>query len=415
MCQSNCAECCGKRGVIERQGFTFEPSSTSTSTQRKRTAECDLDESIEIMPVVDINDSSYQPASDSSMESQPSANGIAAGNILLAGVILFSGASTTKMLQLLEPLGVEVFSKTAYDVYQRGYLLPALTKVWATEQAALMKRATGSDLRLLGDGRCDSPEHSAKYLTYSLMDAETTQIIHFVQSADVNTSPQIEQAGLIKALAYVRLGDLKLASLTTDRHPSIKKYLRSAVYQKLRSAVLSARLLKDIAQLSLETQTLSLESFHALLIRFAPKSVAYTPRVMSAAKAVEITTLITRSCPPAPLPPVSVTTLREIRKNNLAPVTQWGSNSEPVLPWSSFKRRLEDRKPKNHAGGRAPWLCRTASIESLRSLLLVLQRNTAIFRKIRKEPCIMQRQNVELTMSLVRDVNTVRILHRPLS
>ncbi|KAL3246132.1 hypothetical protein MRX96_057870 [Rhipicephalus microplus] len=327
MCQSNCAKCCGKRGDIERHGFTFEPSSTSTSTQRKRTAECDLDESIEIMPVVDINDSSYQPASDSSMESQPSANGIAAGNILLAGVILFSGASTTKMLQLLEPLNVEVFSKTAYDVYQRGYLLPALTKVETTflEQAALMKRATGSDLRLLGDGRCDSPEHSAKYLTYSLMDAETTQIIHFVQSADVNTSPQIEQAGLIKALAYVRLGDLKLASLTTDRHPSIKKYL------------------------------------------------------------------------------------------------------QPVLPWSSFKRRLEDRKPKNHAGGRAPWLCRTASIESLRSLLLVLQRNTAIFRKISKEPCIMQRQNVELTMSLVRDVNTftgrftgrypspAAILHRPVS
>lgn len=54
-------------------------------------------------------------------------------------------------------------------------------QVWATEQAALMERAKGSDLRLLGDGRCDSPGHSAKYLTYSLMDAETTQIIHFVQ------------------------------------------------------------------------------------------------------------------------------------------------------------------------------------------------------------------------------------------
>lgn len=36
----------------------------------------------------------------------------------------------------------------------------------------------------------------------------------------------MEQAGLIKALAHLRLNDLKVASLTTDRHPSIRKYLR---------------------------------------------------------------------------------------------------------------------------------------------------------------------------------------------
>ncbi|KAL1481656.1 hypothetical protein MTO96_034315 [Rhipicephalus appendiculatus] len=210
--------------------------------------------------------------------------------------------------------------------------------VWTTEQAALMETATGRDLHLLGDGRCDSPGHSAKYLTYSLMDAETAKILHFVQvqvgeSADVKTSPQMEQAGLIKALAHLRLKDLKVASLTTDRHPSIRKYLRdherdllheldswhvvkglvghivnvhsghegpyhrrlhdalprkewldprTPAYQKLKAVVLNARLLKDIAQLSSETQTSSLESFHALLIRFAPKSVASTPRVMSA-------------------------------------------------------------------------------------------------------------------------------------
>lgn len=54
-------------------------------------------------------------------------------------------------------------------------------QVWVTEQAALMETAKGHDLHLLGDGRCNSPEHYAKYLTYSLMDAETTKILIFVQ------------------------------------------------------------------------------------------------------------------------------------------------------------------------------------------------------------------------------------------
>ncbi|KAH7979744.1 hypothetical protein HPB49_010758 [Dermacentor silvarum] len=56
----------------------------------------------------------------------------------------------------------------------------------------------------------------------------------------------------------------------------------SVVYKNLCGMVLNIRLIKDIAQLSADAQTSRLESFHSLMIRFAPKSVAYSPNLMSA-------------------------------------------------------------------------------------------------------------------------------------
>lgn len=53
-------------------------------------------------------------------------------------------------------------------------------------------------------------------------------------------------------------------------------------YSRLLKIVKDARLLKDITQLSTVGQTSSLESFHSLLLKFAPKSTAYTPKVMQA-------------------------------------------------------------------------------------------------------------------------------------
>ena len=34
-------------------------------------------------------------------------------------------------------------------------------------------------IHLRGDGRCDNPGHNAKYLTYSLMDKNTSRIVAF--------------------------------------------------------------------------------------------------------------------------------------------------------------------------------------------------------------------------------------------
>lgn len=135
-------------------------------------------------------------------QSQPEINGFAAGNILLSGAILFNGASPAKVLRLLGSINIKVMSRVSYNVYQHGFFLPAVTKVWTTQQEGVI--GTLGDVSLLGYGRCDSPGHSAKYLTYTFMDAATSKVVHFVQvqvgeAPEVRSSSQMESTGSCEA------------------------------------------------------------------------------------------------------------------------------------------------------------------------------------------------------------------------
>ncbi|KAH7953466.1 hypothetical protein HPB49_008925 [Dermacentor silvarum] len=105
--------------------------------------------------------------------SQPTTNGMAAGNILLAGAILFSGASAVKVLRLLASVNIEAFTTSTYNVYQKGCLVPAITK-----------------------------------------------------NPQVKTSPQLEKVGFVQCLGELHSKDLKVSTVTTDRHPGICKHIR---------------------------------------------------------------------------------------------------------------------------------------------------------------------------------------------
>lgn len=58
------------------------------------------------------------------------------------------------------------------------------SKLRGKTQAAAVKALEGKEVSLAGDGRRDSPGHSAQYCTYSFMDTTTSQIIH-VEVVDV--------------------------------------------------------------------------------------------------------------------------------------------------------------------------------------------------------------------------------------
>ena len=50
-------------------------------------------------------------------------------------------------------------------------------EAWEEQQEFVMADLQAHDkLVLAGDGRCDSPGHSAKYGTYTLMQADSTQL-----------------------------------------------------------------------------------------------------------------------------------------------------------------------------------------------------------------------------------------------
>ncbi|KAG0445395.1 hypothetical protein HPB47_015831 [Ixodes persulcatus] len=317
---------------------------------------------------------------------QPVIKGKAAGSLLLSSAIFFSGASPTATLRVLQLMNVQVMTLRMYFNYQLAFLIPTVEKVWTEHQDELLEQLNDSPVDLSGDGRCDSPGFPAKYLTYSVYAPQINKILHCEQvqvgeCEEVRASVQMEKQGFIRSLKFLKTKDIKVRSLTTDRHRSIAKHMREVepevvhyfdmwhVSKSIKKAITAAskapgcsaldvwvqaaanhmhwcatasrgnghplveawasiarhvadiqnghgglyatclhgpqddvewlspgmpahdkfagivalkRLLKDLRQLSPDTQTFSLESFHNVLNGFAPKSTALSSEGMLA-------------------------------------------------------------------------------------------------------------------------------------
>ncbi|XP_064467677.1 uncharacterized protein LOC135378562 [Ornithodoros turicata] len=162
-------------------------------------------------------------------ESQPYIANKPAGNLLLSAAILFSGSSPVSTLRMLELMNMKVFCRHTYFNYQRGYLLPAIEQVWTNHQAQLMTEIQGKESSLAGDGRCDSPGHNSKYLTYSFYHEGLRKIVHTVQvqANEVASSSHMELEAVRRGLEELADLNVLLKSFTTDRHPGVRKYMRT--------------------------------------------------------------------------------------------------------------------------------------------------------------------------------------------
>ena len=121
---------------------------------------------------------------------QPSVGAYAAGNILMSASILFAGATPMKFLRVLSHMGVMTISPVTYFRHQRSLLQPVISNVWTRQQTALLSVLSQEEeegVVIGGDGRADSPGHSAKYGSYTVIELRHKKII------DV----QLVQVGLI--------------------------------------------------------------------------------------------------------------------------------------------------------------------------------------------------------------------------
>ena len=82
--------------------------------------------------------------------------------------------------------------------------------------------------RLSGDGRCDSPGHNAKYLTYSMFDQLKSKIISMAvtQVSEAGNSNRMEKISFVKVLSKIKEKGLNIEPITTDRHTGIRKHMR---------------------------------------------------------------------------------------------------------------------------------------------------------------------------------------------
>jgi solute carrier family 8 (sodium/calcium exchanger) len=112
--------------------------------------------------------------------SQPSYLGdIPAGNLQLSGAILFTGASPSKTLRVLKAMNVVTSCISTFNNHMSRFLVPTILTTWKEEQEQLFSilREMDGGLVIGGDGRNDSPGHSAKYGSYTVLEERINKII----------------------------------------------------------------------------------------------------------------------------------------------------------------------------------------------------------------------------------------------
>lgn len=163
-------------------------------------------------------------------ESQPYFGNTPAGNILLSGAVLFAGGSCATTLRILDHLGVASISERTFYRHQESVLEPAVNTIWEAHQRELIGQlqATGNPLVIGGDGRADSPGHSAKYGLYTAIELNQNKILdlELVQSNEVQGSYHMELEGFKRVMQYVTDQGLEVSKLVTDRHRQLAKYVR---------------------------------------------------------------------------------------------------------------------------------------------------------------------------------------------
>ncbi|XDV52549.1 hypothetical protein PO909_021269 [Leuciscus waleckii] len=161
--------------------------------------------------------------------SQPVVGSTPVGNLQLSAAIYFSGASFLKMQKVFRAMYLKTHTYDAFRRHARTYLEPAIIYKWNEEQnLQLHYLSQNKNVILGGDMRADSPGHSAKYGSYTMMNLQTNNIIdiQLVQSNEVGGSYHMEKEGLRRSLDLLEESSIKLDCIVTDRRPQIQTFLK---------------------------------------------------------------------------------------------------------------------------------------------------------------------------------------------
>ena len=127
--------------------------------------------------------------------SQPFLRNVPAGNLLLSGVLLFSGSHPVQALRMLDMLGVRTISTSTFFRHQTQYLQPTIISAWQEHQAGLVKQLKADHAKqviLAVDGRSDSPGHCAKFGATSAIEQQIRKVLD-VQLVQVGFAHQVQE------------------------------------------------------------------------------------------------------------------------------------------------------------------------------------------------------------------------------
>ena len=111
--------------------------------------------------------------------SQPFVNDTPLGNLLISAAILYTGSLPAKTLQFFKALKCATITPKTYFRHQKRFLHPAVNSVYTRHQNELIEGCRNRELILAGDGRADSPGHSAIFGSYTVLDLDTNKVLDF--------------------------------------------------------------------------------------------------------------------------------------------------------------------------------------------------------------------------------------------
>ena len=106
--------------------------------------------------------------------SQPMVVSKPAGNLLMSAGILFSGSIPSEVLKMFKTCNIACISTSTFMNHQSYYLYTSNAHVWFSYQQDYLKDVKQEDRSVVlgGDGRSDTPGHSAKFGSYMTIDLE---------------------------------------------------------------------------------------------------------------------------------------------------------------------------------------------------------------------------------------------------
>ncbi|KAG1953552.1 hypothetical protein F2P79_010041 [Pimephales promelas] len=162
-------------------------------------------------------------------QSQPIVGSTPMGNLLLSAATYFTGGSFIQLQKICKAMQLRICQYNTFRRHCRIYLEPAIVHKWKTEQRNIIQKLQErGKIAVSGDMRADSPGHSSKYGSYTLMDMHSNTIVdlQLVQSNEVGGSNHMEKEGLKRCLDTLESNHLEVDYIVTERHPQIQKYLR---------------------------------------------------------------------------------------------------------------------------------------------------------------------------------------------
>ncbi|KAL1251999.1 hypothetical protein QQF64_019795 [Cirrhinus molitorella] len=161
--------------------------------------------------------------------SQPTVGSTPAGNLQLSVAVYATGASFFKLQKIFRAMQLKMIHYDTFQSHARRYIEPAIVHSWKKAQDGILQQLSKQkNIVLGGDLKADSPGHSAKFGSYSVMDLRTSTIVdlQLVQSNEVGGS--MKKEGLKRSLDLLRAHGVTFDSFVTDQNPQVQKFLREA-------------------------------------------------------------------------------------------------------------------------------------------------------------------------------------------